>query len=628
MRFFLDKLQIQAPNILQDDTIRDVALKLTHGAGGVYLYACRTTNETDAVSVWQKYQRPLTCSEMTAELRNVGAHQKLNMLAPYEFEDLAELFPSKCQWEYVPLGQHLKHGVRVKPPKHGYQLDEYTNVKGTAQPEKRLYDYVGVTDVFAVTVRHLFQVYLPHAAGMVPDDAVLHSAVSRWSWNQVPVYRWSPKIPTRVDLATLFQRVHANAHVPCIQYGKHVRVYMRQRLKEKQNKKKGLTFYFVLGGSVTFYENGSVQTAYVQEPLRVHPLVHYVNQVLTWKTAIESDALLMGTCVEVPATLLNQSVFPLCARNEQRRVTMSAECSVVLDTVPAAWSKVFQDISYLRCSPHGELSTDGVHVTLSNLPYEATAFATRYTEGMLTHVEREEDCTLEEETEFEMPKESMTELDAFVNDFLRAGYDVGGRFVGGVVARDCENVLGFLPFQGDAEDAGILPSWIRPWEPTLTYVELKAYLQRAAMIRKEVAPVERVYDFRAKCVGLGTASGAFAPCHGVDEDELRVTTEHERLFPKVERMYGVFREACRTMGIHTPKDPLEGRVVFVDHFKSKLPEWIDGKWLVPRTVYEEYAERLQIELKRFHRVRSYVLRLEQSVDGVVHDLLEGERIEG
>jgi hypothetical protein len=247
---------------------------------------------------------------------------------------------------------------------------------------------------------------------------------------------------------------------------------------------------------------------------------------------------------------------------------------------------------------------------------------------MLTHVEREEDCTLEEETEFEMPKESMTELDAFVNDFLRAGYDVGGRFVGGVVARDCENVLGFLPFQGDAEDAGILPSWIRPWEPTLTYVELKAYLQRAAMIRKEVAPVERVYDFRAKCVGLGTASGAFTPCHGADEDELRVTTEHERLFPKVERMYGVFREACRTMGIHTPKDPLEGRVVFVDHFKSKLPEWIDGKWLVPRTVYEEYAERLQIELKRFHRVRSYVLRLEQSVDGVVHDLLEGERIEG
>lgn len=457
MRFYVDKLQVDAPTVLHDDTIRDVALKLTHGAGGVYLYACRTTNETDAVSVWQKYKRPLTCSELTAELRNVGAHQKLNALATYEFEDVSELFPSKCQWEYIPLGQNLTKGVRVKPPKNGYQLDEYVNAKGTAQPEKRLYDYVGVTDVFAVTVRHLFQVYLPHAAGMVPDDTILHAAVSRWDWKQLPVYRWAPNVPTRVDLTALFQRVHANAHVPCIQHGKRVRVYMGQGLKEKKEKK-GLTFYFVLGGSVTFYEDGSVQTAYVEHPARVQPVVHYVNQVLAWKTAMESDALLMGTCVEVPSTLLNRSVFPLCHSADPRTVTMSAKCSAVLDTVPVAWSNVFQGTSYLRCSPNADLSTDGAHVTLTKLPFEAVEFATRYTEGMLTHVAAEEECTLEEEFVFEMPKEPVTEFDTFVNAFLREGYDVGERFIGGMVARDPTGVLGFLPFQGVSETAGVLTS--------------------------------------------------------------------------------------------------------------------------------------------------------------------------
>jgi hypothetical protein len=626
MRFYVDKVQVAAPTVLQDDTVRDVALKLTHGAGGVYLYACRTTNETNAVSVWQKYKRPLTCSEMTAELRNVGARIKLDALNTYEFEDVSELFPSKCQWEYVPLGQHLTRGVRVKPPKNGYQLDEYVNAKGTMEPEKRLYDYVGVTDVFAVTVRHLYQVYLPHTSGMVPDDTVLHGAVSRWQWNQLPVYRWSPKVPTRVDLAALFQRVHANPHVPCIQYGKRVRVYMRQRLKEMKTKK-GLTFYFVLGESVTFYADGSVQTAYVENLAKVQPIVHYVNQVLSWKTAMESDALLMGTCVEVPSTLLNRSVFPLCQGTDARSVTMTADCSAVLDTVPLPWSNVFQGGSYLRCTPHAELSTDGKQVTLLNLPYKAATFATRYAEGMLTHVAAEEECILKEEFDFVIPKEPVTEFDTFVNAFLREGYDVGERFVGGVVARDPSGVLGFLPFQGVAENAGVLSSWIKPWKPTLTYSEMKAYLQRAAIIRTDVAPVERVYNFKADCVGIGVASRAFAPCHGDADDELKVTTEHERQFPEAERMYGVFRDACRTMGIQSYKDPLEGLVVFVDHFKSNLPEWIDGKWLVPRVVYEEYAERLQTELKRFHRVRSYVLRLEQSVDGVVHDLLEDETIE-
>ena len=625
MLFSLNGEAVKENTMLGDDTIRDVALKLTGGQGGVYLYG-KQRKDVTAVTVWQKYNRPLTSWELVAELRNVGIRKKFEEDQTFEFEDLCDHFP-RCEWAYVALGQTFPRGVRVKPPTQSYSLAEYQNVASTSHPDRRLIHYEGLQEVHAVTVRTLQTVYLPHAEGIVPEDARLRATVSSWVWNILREAYLLPSKPQAVDLQTLFSRVHATELVPCIAYGKVVRTVatVSQALPST-----GLTFFLKKDkpSYVTFESNGTVKCVRVDAE-EANPIVHYVNQVLTWGTALECDAVLIGKRFGY-TPLFSNAVYPLWTPETKERTTLSAnaERPIVLSNLSQSWhTAVAPSLEYVRCSPPATIEFEGSEVRVCNLPVECCHYACRYIEGWLCSDDAEGEETLlteeadESDSESKLQRLTHDPLDAYVQKFAKAGYDMGMRYRGGILCMDENAAYGFVPCP--ASEKGINPGLLTEWIPTLSFDETKTFLEKAAKVASDCFPKETVLNFKGECVGVRTQGGSLVRCKPQlqEHSALRVTTEHEILFPKTGLVYGTYRELVRQHGVDAAAFTSR-----VPNRNDDCPRWRDGKLMLTQDDLEAFRIQLKNDMARFQHLRCYMLRHNQIVRGSTLDVFEGEEI--
>ena len=623
MMFSLNGKAVRENTINGDDTIRDVALKLTKGQGGVYLYG-KQKRDSSSVTVWQKYKRALTSYEMTAELRNLGIQRKVGD-QEFDYEDLGDYIP-RCEYEYVALGQILSRGVRVKPPKQTYSLGEYLNVSSVAQPEMRLTDYPELTEVHAVTMRYLMQVYLPHPAGIVPQDAALTTAVSTWVWNIMQETYLLPKAPQCIDLADLFSKVHAAELVPYISFGKMVRLWNKDDMPSLSSSE-GMTFHLKEKGSVTFYRDGKVKCVRA-DPYETNPIVHYVNQVLAWGTALECDWMIIGKSTAL-ASLFSDAFFPLWTSATKERITISAPFDAVAYAPSPAWHYAFSPtLEYVRCSPPASVDLSNSTVYIRHLPAECISFASRYAEGMLLSAEGNESdtCWMTEASEDAQNVKTVEQSEAFIAKFAKAGYEMGLRYRGGALCIDEKSNYGFLPCPDLAE--GVNQGLLEEWVPTLGYTAVKQFLVSAARVDEGVEPRESVLDHKGEYVGIRTRNGAFVRCKTepvVDKGKncLRKTTEHALRFPKTGHLNGTYRELVRLYGFGLLKAQ---KVNVIDARTDDFPQWREGKLMLTRRDLEEFETQLKNEMARFHRLRCYMTRRTVEVNGICLDLLNAEQV--
>lgn len=621
MLFSLNGKAVRENTINGDDTIRDVALKLTKGQGGVYLYG-KQKRDSSSVTVWQKYKRPLTSHEMTAELRNLGIQRKIGD-QEFDYEDLGDYIP-RCDYEYIALGQTLSRGVRVKPPKQTYSLGEYLNVSSVAQPEMRLVDYPELTEVHAVTMRYLLQVYLPHPAGIVPQDAALTAAVSTWVWNIVQETFLLPKAPQQIDLADLFSKVHATELVPYISFGKVVRLWTKGD-PPSISPSEGVTFHLKKGGTVTFYRDGRVKCVRA-DPYETNPIVHYVNQVLAWGTALECDWAIIGKSTALTA-LFSDAFFPLWALGTKERTTISAPFDAVAYAPSPEWQHAFSPtLEYVRCSPPATVDLSNGTVYIRCIPVDCISHASRYAEGMLTERKESDTCWVTEATAERFEDVLGDPSEAYIAKFAKAGFEMGLRFRGGALCMDEKSVYGFLPCPDPAR--GVNQGLLKEWTPTLSYAVVKQFLVSAARFDEGVEPREAVLDHKGDCVGIRTRNGSVVRCKAEpslekEKSGLRKTTEHALRFPKTGHVNGTYRELVRLYGFNLMKAQT---VALIDARTDEFPQWREGKLLLTQTDLEAFEAQLKNDMARFHRLRSYMTRKTQEVNGSSLDLLNHEQV--
>ena len=622
MLFSLNGKAVRENTINGDDTIRDVALKITKGQGGVYLYG-KQKRESSAVTVWQKYKRPLTSHEMTAELRNLGIQRKVGD-QEFDYEDLGDYIP-RCDFEYVALGQTLSKGVRVRPPKQTYSLGEYLNVSSVAQPEMRLADYPELTEVHAVTMRYLMQVYLPHPAGIVPQDAALTAAVSTWVWNIVQETYLLPKAPRRIDLQDLFSKVHVTDLVPYISFGKLVRLWNKD-VVPTLTPSEGITFHLKKKGStVTFYGDGKVKCVRT-DPYETNPIVHYVNQILEWGTALECDWTIIGKSTAV-TSLFSDAFFPLWTSATKERTTISAPFDAVAHAPSPAWQHAFSPtLEYVRCSPPATIDVSNGRIYIRHLPNEFISYASRYTEGMLTEEKESETCWMTEASETAQNDITAHPGESYIAKFVKAGYEMGLRYRGGALSMDEKSNYGFLPCPDPAE--GVNQGLLEEWVPTLGYAAVNQFLMGAARVDEGVEPREMVLDCNGDCVGVRTRNGSFVRCKteiSIEKEKnfLRKTTEHAVRFPKTGHLNGTYRELVRLYGFNLLKAQ---KVMLIDARTDDFPQWREGNLLLTQTDIDKFETQLKNDMARFHHLRSYMTRRTQEVNGMSLDLLNAEQV--
>jgi hypothetical protein len=622
MLFTMNGSSVETNNILQDDTIRDVALKLTNGRGGVYLYGKVETNAS-LLTVWQKYNRPLTSWELVAELNNVGIRRKVHEGASFEFEDLSDFFPPKCVWEYVALGQHLPLGVRVKPPTQSYSLAEYQNKTATLQDKKRLFEYENLTEVHAVTITHLRHVYLPHSAGIVPEDSMLRAAVSTWVWNIAQEIYILPTNHTNVDLPRLFSRVHATELVPHISYGKIVRSFDGSPI-ELNEEAEAVTFHLKRKGAyVSFFADGSMKCVKT-DASETNPIVHYTNQVVVWATAFDSDAVLIGQKLAF-TPLFSDAVYPLWRANTKERTTIATAFSGEVPSLTKWHAVIAPTMEYARCRPTAKLVFRNGNVRVTNIPTECLSYASRYVEGWLTSTsdpETDEVCSLAEVNDIQEDP-TVDVCDAYLSKFADAGYEMGMRYKGGILAMDKKGNYGFLPCPPTSGPNPFLKEWV----PSLGYKETIEFLETAARIQPRTTPKECVLNHKGCCVGVLTQDNMFVRCEperwNEDTHRLRKTTEHEILFPKTGIVYGVFRELIREYGM---KSDMTKHIVCVDERTDEFPQWRENKLIVTFKEKAKFASMLVNDMARYQHLRCYMTKQTQDVDGFVLDVWNDEQI--
>jgi hypothetical protein len=631
MLFSINGVLFIEKNILGDDSIRDVALKLTKGQGGVYLFG-KCAVHSSAVTVWQKYGRPLSCAELTAELRNIGIKRKVPE-KNFEYEDLSDYLPLS-EWKYVPLGQSMPNGVRVRPPKQTFSLAEYQDVKCERQPEKRLFDYENLTEVHAVTVRSLPSIYIPHQGGLVPCDSFLKAAVSTWLWNIEHETYLAPVATQCVDLKALFSKVHTTELLPCIAFQDKVRTFANYTCP-KYVKDNSITFFFFFPGrsaEITFYENGVVKGVN-SESSEMNPVIHYVNQVLLWDSALECDARLLGKSMPF-SPLFSDYVYPLCTSTTKERTTIAAKVQAEVPTFSPAWQVAFTpSMHYTRCTPNARVTITENEVRVSNLPLECLPYMTAYLEAWVSASDAQEmqqtDCCITEEVSVEAKTETLKadEYAAYVTKFVKAGYEIGLNYSNGFLAMDLKGRYGFLPCP-KMNRTGVKELYSKPWIPTVGYKELKEFLEAASHVDAGVTPRETVYDYKGQRAGVRTKSGAFVPCKTLiakekekEKDDLRKTTEHAILFPKTNVVYGSYCSLVRHVGLD-----LRQHTVIVDSRSEDFPQWREGKLLLTEKELESFATKLRTDMARFHRLKCYMNGWEQEVEGEKFDVLEKEEV--
>ena len=678
MKCHLNGKVVEVCDLLEDDTVRDAALKLTRGSGQVSLYAKRTKTNTP-VTVWEKYKRPLSPAEMTGELRNVGILRRVEVKT-FDFEEVLEIFPKETQWEYVPLGQTLPCGVRVKPPSEGYTIEEFRDVTVSAQTSStRLFEYENITDIYAVHLTFLTHVYLLHPPGLVPENIPLPERFS-WVWEVRPELRYVPKNPQTVDLGSLFQRIHAHAIIPVIVYGNNARVInsttehllllQKTNLKPngyRTNNKQHLTVCFADNKRIAFYDDGTVHVSTDDPPL-MNPIINYVNNILRWETGLEGDYKIIGKRIG-DSPVFSDAFFPLCKSDGEKRVTLQTSWSGETPSeVPYRWSTAFDDaFHYLRCSPSALLEFKGTDkekekettVVLSNLHPRCAVFAAKYTEAfIIDEIERdkdkEHDYFIEEvdkdkEQTHQQPKDKKIVLcyGTTADQLERAGFQVEGRFLGGIYATSPKGFQGLVPMSDD-DDAGVV-SHLEEWHPNQGYANTKAFLEEVSSLFPGLRPTTYVTTVSSVCTGFRTLDGTVVRCLGdrvISKNETNTMLEHEILFPKVPRLYGLYREvykACITKvkkkktlqqnQNQTPKiNQCEHRVadtmaaVVLTTKVDQDQGYFNDKLILTKPNADLFCTQLEDELARFHRVRSYAFDWVQKVNGIDHDLLCEEKI--
>jgi hypothetical protein len=601
-------------DILGDDSIHEVALKLTMGQGGVYLYG-KQKKQVDCVSIWQKYKRPLHVWELTAELRNLGIRTKVPNTT-FEYEDLMDYIP-KCDWHYVALGQYLPQGVRVRPPGKKYSLAEFNNIESVYEPGKRLLDYDNLVEIHAVQVHQLQQVYIPQPAGILHSDTLLKSAVSNWVWTIVREIILHPKASFQIDLESLFAKVHPTRDVPHVVFKNMARTLYKTCLPK--TKCEGITFYFLTEGShISFRSDGSVKAVKLDSN-SANPIIHYVNRVLQWGTALECDSKLMGKSVP-HSPLFSEAYYSLWTATSNERVTIATETSIKAPS-STAWNRTFTpSMEYTRCSPFAVVEFLEGELRISNLPADHIPYVSRYAEAWLCG-DSDGHYTL---TEDEVPAVTGTVdvYEAFLSTFVKAGYTMGLRFKNGVLAMDDKNRHGYLPCPAQ-KNRGIRESLLKPWTPTLAYAASKEFLEYASKVEPGLSPKETVYNHKGDVVALCTQNGGIVPCKAqkIREDELRKTTEYELLFPKTGMVYGTYCAILRNEGLSVN---VQKHVVVTESRPPDFPQWCEDKLLLTADDLNNFQKKLKNDMTRSHRFRCYMLCKEVEVEGRTLNILDEE----
>jgi hypothetical protein len=216
----------------------------------------------------------------------------------------------------------------------------------------------------------------------------------------------------------------------------------------------------------------------------------------------------------------------------------------------------------------------------------------------------------------------MDPFEAHIAAFSKAGYDVGLRFKGGVLA-SVKGCYGFLPCPGSVR--GVNPFLLKEWVPSLSLRETLAFLGKAALVVASVAPRESVVDCAGSCVGVRTQGGSFVRCLPEPlptANLLRKTTEHELSFPKTGFLYGTYRDLVRVHGVEKDAAEFSVEVERTDDF----PQWRSGKLLLTAADKERFAAQLKNDMAKFHRVRCYILRQCVEVKGETIDQMPDEHV--
>ena len=629
---FLDGKSVKCA-VLRDDTVRDAALKMTLGLGQVYLYAKRTLTTTP-VTIWLKYQRPLTPAELTGELRNVGILRRVEVKT-YDFEDVLDYFPKEAFSEYVPVGQTLPLGVRAKPPKNGYTIDEYKDAVVTdVMPKSRLYEYGQVTELHAVHLNYLTQTYRLHPPGLVPTNAPL-PCEANWKWTFLQEACYDPVNPRSVDLKQLFQKVHAHPQVPVIIYGDVAKVYAQADFtKEIQSGNPDrVTFYFENGTSVSFCSDASVEVG-VDDPGLVNPLINYVNNVVKLGTGVESDYKCLGKRVE-KSPIFSEAVFPLCTNAQKARRSIAAEWRGERpDKVTMRWSGVFDDdFTYKRCAAQKKtrLEFRDDRVVVAGIPEGCAPHAALYVEAFLSQgkdtTEDEAECTIEEADEAEEASKCETsEVERIVEMLERGGFQVTGRYQEGVEAVSFSTGLEGLVPCSESRNNGVNVD-LPPWTPKKGYSKTSAFLEEASIVlQKKLGLITPVVNVAGKCTGFKTGYGFVACLPDKTLHETHLVTEHELHFPTVHRLYGLFRETCRSSDEAWNKPVVERVKNLVCVAAASEPWSREGKLFLSEGDLHRFAQTLESELATNHSVRCYVNKWTRQVKQHQHDVFPEEKI--
>jgi hypothetical protein len=252
-------------------------------------------------------------------------------------------------------------------------------------------------------------------------------------------------------------------------------------------------------------------------------------------------------------------------------------------------------------------------IAIYNLPMDHIAFATRYIEAWLFD-QRKEEIFLVEDNEKEVV--SAKDVDAYIAQYHKAGYELGLRYVGGVLLMDETGRYGFLP----CPQKNIL---LRPWTSTLGYETTKEFIEGTARIDVGLTPKETVYNYKGQRVGVRTQNNSVVQCKPStvsERDTLRRTTEYELLFPDSGFVFGSF---CAIVRDNTN---VEDHVRIVETRGGDFPVWQENKLLLTAQDIESFQTRIRNDMVRFHRFRCYMLRQQKEINYELYDVLEGEDV--
>ena len=654
MQFFLRGVAVDGSQVLPDDLVSDMALKLTKGLGGVYLYGKQKGHFTS--SAWYtKYGRPLAKQEVVAELRNMGSPLKVGK--PVYDEAELQTWNVQSGFRYIPLGQLLPIGIQTIPPSNVVAV----HCSGDRRQEARLFQYPNLTDIFAVDVPPNLQgVYLLQPPGTLPADAALRTTVlgsSPPSFIVRAAVRLAPvcKGFDQADLLRVFRTLHASADVPYIWLNDPP---LQRKFVDApfsaQNPNRGLsvqfdattTLHLLLSGATEIVFEGSVGVEQFEAELRhrVNPFLWLINRAMQTRLGpSETDLIAVRTRVDLEEEGYDLRFPAFRSLEASAVVRLSVQyrfppCTMLPMQLPAEWGGVFSLSSerrrYLRCpAPHPLIiqhTPEATDVTLGYLGGLTHA----YHAGLhLTLLTQTESCLGEEPTapatteaaEFFLEEEAPARL-TICSPLERAeqyGFMLNNVVNDGAVftleAQTC-----FLPVRYFRR-----PTEPLRWCPTLTGKETRGFLNRAAPFFHECEPTWDVFSKDGFVVGVNTVGGTVVRClRSKSDDAFARFREAVREAIPPERRHEVWERAQDKSWLRPfVKEIMQDKIAFVDcpNYPS-LPYYIKHVLLLPMEHKTRYIEAIVDEIARRPHLRCHILHMNVVRDYVLLDQAPDEEI--